>query len=62
MKNIIKDISKGKNPQAISAPEEKTDPKKGRIVPIKCIGQGVPGEWEEGGGAGGMQLPSQMGG
>ena len=58
---MIKDISKGKNPQAISAPEEKTTLKRGKLL-MKCIGQGVAGGWEEGRGGGGMQLPSQMGG
>ena len=61
MKNVIKDISKGKNPQAISAPEEKTTLKRGKLI-MKCIGQGVEGGWEEGQGGGGMQLPSQTGG
>ena len=61
MKNVIKDISKGKNPQAISAPEEKTTLKRGKLL-MKCIGQGVAGGWEEGRGGGGMQLPSQTGG
>ena len=32
-------------------------PKKGRIIPIKCIGQGVGGEWEEGGGGKGDTTP-----
>ena len=61
MKNIIKDISKGKNPQAISAPEEETTLKRGKLL-MKCIGQGVAEGWEEGGGGGGMQLPSQTSG
>ena len=61
MKNVIKDISKGKNPQAISAPEEKTTLKRGKLL-MKCIGQGVEEGWEEGRGGGGMQLPSQTGG
>ena len=61
MKNVIKDISKGKNTQAISAPEEKTTLKRGKLL-MKCIGQGVAGGWEEGRGGGGMQLPSQTGG
>ena len=61
MKNVIKDISKGKNPQAISAPEEKTTLKRGKLL-MKCIGQGVAGGWEEGRGGGGMQLPPQTGG
>ena len=61
MKNIIKDIYKGKNPQAISAPKEKTTPKRGELS-IKCIGQGVPRGWEEGGGGRGTQIPSQTGG
>ena len=61
MKNVIKDISKGKNPQAISAPEEKTTLKRGKLL-MKCIEQGVAGGWEKGRGGGGMQLPSQTGG
>ena len=50
MKNVIKDISKGKNPQAISAPEEKTTLKRGKLL-MKCIGQGVGGRRDEGEGA-----------
>ena len=61
MKNVIKDIYQEKNPQAISAPEEKTTLKRGKLL-MKCIGQGVAGGWEEGRGGGGMQLPSQTGG
>ena len=62
MNNIIKDIYQEKNPQATSAPEEKTTPKRGELYPSKCMGQGVTGGWEEGGGGKGMQLPSQTGG
>ena len=61
MKNVIKDIYQEKNPQAISAPEEKTTLKRGKLL-MKCIGQGVAGGWEEGGGGKGMQLLSQTGG
>ena len=61
MNNIITDIYQEKNPQAISAPEEKTTLKRGKLL-MKCIGQGVAGGWEEGRGGGGMQLPSQTGG
>ena len=42
MKNVIKDIYQEKNPQAISAPEEKTTLKRGKLL-MKCIGQGVAG-------------------
>ena len=61
MKNVIKDIYQEKNPQATSAPDEKTTLKRGKLL-MKCIGQGVAGGWEEGGGGKGMQLLSQMGG
>ena len=61
MKNVIKDIYQEKNPQAISAPEEKTTLKRGKLL-MKCIGQGVAGGWEEEGGGKGMQLLSQTGG
>ena len=61
MKNIIKDIYQEKNPQATSVPEEKTTPKRGEL-PIKCIGQELPGGREEGGGGRGTQLPFQTGG
>ena len=33
MNNIIKDIYQEKNPQATSAPEEKTTPKRGELYP-----------------------------
>ena len=61
MKNVIKDIYQEKNPQATSAPDEKTTLKRGKLL-MKCIGQGVAGGWEEGGGGKGMQLLSQTGG
>ena len=61
MKNVIKNIYQEKNPQAISAPEEKTTLKRGKLL-MKCIGQGVAGGWEEEGGGKGMQLLSQTGG
>ena len=40
MNNIIKDIYQEKNPQATSAPEEKTTPKRGELYPSNAWDRG----------------------
>ena len=40
MNDIIKDIYQEKNPQATSAPEEKTTPKRGELYPSNTWDRG----------------------
>ena len=58
MKNIIKEREKSTSHKCT---RNNKYPKRGKLL-IKCVGQGMAGEWEEGRGGGGMQLPFQMGG